>query len=93
MLRIPLCRLPDIIICSHPALCGFKRCIYCERRDRFHDLASYRLVDPDPSDSYTLPRADVGIVASALIPMCMTGPHSVEHMHDSSASSGAHKAG
>jgi hypothetical protein len=71
---------------------SFERCLYRKRRDSLRDVISYRLVDPYASDSYTLARANVCIVAATLIAVCMVRPHAIEHMHDLPASSAANKA-
>jgi hypothetical protein len=92
MLKIALRRLSHIIICPYHPLCGFERGFYRKRRDSLHDVIGDRLVDSYAADSYALARANVCIVAAALIPMRMARRHSVEHMHDPATTTASHKA-
>jgi hypothetical protein len=92
MLQIALRSLSHIIIRPYHPLRSFERCLYGKRRDSLHDVISYRLVDPYSSDSYALARADVCIVATALIPMRMARRHSIKHMHNPATTTATHKA-
>jgi hypothetical protein len=92
MLKIALRRLSHIIICPYHPLCGFERGFYRKRRDSLHDVIGDRLVDSYAADSYALARANVCIVAAALIPMRMARRHSIEHMHDPATTTASHKA-
>jgi len=92
VLQVALRRLSHIIICPYHPLRGFKRGFYRKRRDSLHDVIGDCLVDSYASDSYALARADVRIVAAALIPMRVARRHSIEHMHDPSAATATHKA-
>jgi hypothetical protein len=92
MLQVALRRLPHIIVCLYHPLRGLERCLYGKRGDSLHDGISYRLVDPYSSDSYALARADVCIVAAALIPMRVARRHSIKHMHDPATATATHQA-